>query len=96
MPHTLLLLVENQPGVLDRVASLFRRRGVNIDALTVVRTSSPGVSRMTIVADCDETSVHRVAAYLARLVNVLEVRELPAAEAARDERNNDGDCVLRP
>ena len=47
--HTFIVTVEDQPGVLNRVSSLFRRRGYNIESLTVGRTERPGVSRMTIV-----------------------------------------------
>ncbi|HLV35259.1 MAG TPA: acetolactate synthase small subunit, partial [Spirillospora sp.] len=49
--HTLVALVENKPGVLNRIASLFRRRNFNIDSLTIGRTHKPHVSRMTIVVD---------------------------------------------
>jgi acetolactate synthase-1/3 small subunit len=76
MNHTLVVLVEDKPGVLNRVASLFRRRAYNIDSLTVGRTEQPGVSRMTIVVDCDPTSIERLIAYLYRLVNVLQVSDL--------------------
>ena len=51
MLHTLVVYVEDKPGVLNRVASLFRRRAFNIDSLTVGHTETPGVSRMTIVCD---------------------------------------------
>ena len=60
MHHTLVALVEDKPGVLNRVASLFRRRAFNIESLTVGRTDVPGVSRMTVVVDSDEVSVDRV------------------------------------
>ncbi len=50
-PHVLMALVENKPGVLTRVASLFRRRGFNIESLTVGHTDTPDISRMTIVVD---------------------------------------------
>ena len=53
MLHTLVVYVEDKPGVLNRVASLFRRRAFNIDSLTVGHTETPGVSRMTIVCDAD-------------------------------------------
>jgi acetolactate synthase-1/3 small subunit len=56
MHHTLVALVEDKPGVLNRVALVFRRRAFNIESLTVGRTSEPGVSRMTIVLDSDQTS----------------------------------------
>ena len=54
MLHTFVVYVENKPGVLNRVASLFRRRAFNIESLTVGHTEKPGVSRMTIVVDADE------------------------------------------
>ena len=55
MLHTFVVYVENKPGVLSRVASLFRRRAFNIDSLTVGRTEKPDVSRMTIVVDAEES-----------------------------------------
>ena len=64
MHHTLVALVEDKPGVLNRVASLFRRRAFNIESLSVGRTDVPGVSRMTIVIDSDQASAERVTAYL--------------------------------
>ena len=76
MHHTLVALVEDKPGVLNRVASLFRRRAFNIESLTVGRTDVPGVSRMTIVIDSDQVSAERVTAYLYKLVNVLQVEDL--------------------
>jgi acetolactate synthase-1/3 small subunit len=85
MNHTLVALVEDKPGVLNRVASLFRRRGFNIESLSVGRTAEPGVSRMTIVIDSDQTSADRVTAYLYKLVNVIQVDDLGAEPAiARD------------
>ena len=74
--HTLIAYVEDKPGVLNRVASLFRRRNFNIESLTVGRTAEPGVSRMTIVLDSDRVSAERVTAYLYKLVNVLRVDDL--------------------
>ena len=85
MHHTLVALVEDKPGVLNRVASLFRRRAFNIESLTVGRTDVAGISRMTVVMDSDEVSADRVTAYLYKLVNVLQVealREVPTV--ARD------------
>jgi len=78
MHHTLVALVEDKPGVLNRIASLFRRRAFNIESLTVGRTSEPGISRMTLVIDSDQTSTERVTAYLYKLVNVLQVEDLGA------------------
>jgi acetolactate synthase-1/3 small subunit len=85
MHHTLVALVEDKPGVLNRVASLFRRRNFNIESLTVGRTAERGVSRMTIVIDSDQASAERVTAYLYKLVNVLQVGDLGGVPAvARD------------
>lgn len=74
--QTLVALVENKPGVLNRVASLFRRRGFNVDSLTVGRTHKPHISRMTIVVDTQRTNVQQIAANLFKLVNVIDVRYL--------------------
>jgi len=74
--HTLTALVENKPGVLNRVASLFRRRGYNIDSLTVGRTHSPDISRMTIVMEGSDMEAERVEKNLYKLVNVIHVNQL--------------------
>ncbi|MBX3062861.1 MAG: acetolactate synthase small subunit [Anaerolineae bacterium] len=73
MKHTLIALVENEPGVLNRVASLFRRRNFNIDSLTVGRTENPEISRMTIVVDSSKLKVPQVIGNLYKLVNVIKV-----------------------
>ncbi len=72
--ETLVALVENKPGVLNRVASLFRRRNFNVDSLTVGRTHKPHVSRMTIVVDANRADAHKIATNLYKLVNVIDVR----------------------
>jgi acetolactate synthase-1/3 small subunit len=74
--HTLVALVENKPGVLNRVVSLFRRRSFNISSLTVGETHNPDVSRMTIVVDADKTSTALVEKNLFKLVSVLDVRDV--------------------
>lgn len=76
MNHTIVALVEDKPGVLNRVASLFRRRAFNIESLTVGHTEQPGVSRMTIVVNSDDLSIERLIAYLYKLVNVIQVEDL--------------------
>jgi acetolactate synthase-1/3 small subunit len=76
MLNTFVVHVENKPGVLTRVASLFRRRAFNIDSLTVGRTEKPEVSRMTIVVDADRDQAMRVEANLYKLVNVLLVENI--------------------
>jgi len=80
MLHTLVILVENKPGVLNRVASLFRRRSYNIESLTVGRTDIPGLSRMTITVEGDDDHVGRLTTYLYKLVNVLQVEDLTDAK----------------
>lgn len=72
--QTLVALVENKPGVLNRVASLFRRRNYNVDSLTVGRTHKPHVSRMTIVFDVNRADARQIAANLRKLVNVIDVK----------------------
>lgn len=76
MKRTIVVYVEDKPGVLNRVASLFRRRAFNIDSLTVGHTEAPGISRMTIVVDTDELGARRVEANLYKLVNVLRVDDI--------------------
>jgi len=73
---TVVALVENEPGVLNRVASLFRRRAFNIDSLTVGRTHKPHVSRMTIRVDAGPEYAKRIATNLYKLVNVINVKIL--------------------
>lgn len=84
-PRTFVVQVEDVPGVLDRVASLFRRRAYNIESLAVGHTHKVGVSHITIVMNADQRTASLVEANLYKLVNVLEVQdvsELPAV--ARD------------
>jgi acetolactate synthase-1/3 small subunit len=76
MLNTLVVYVENKPGVLSRVVSLFRRRNFNIDSLTVGRTEKPDVSRMTIVVEGDADQVRRIEANVYKLVNVLLVDDI--------------------
>lgn len=71
-----MVYVENKPGVLTRVASLFRRRAFNIDSLTVGRTEKPEVSRMTITVDADHDQARRIEANLYKLVNVMLVENI--------------------
>jgi acetolactate synthase-1/3 small subunit len=85
MQHTLIALVENKPGVLNRVASLFRRRNFNIESLNVGRTENPSVSRMTIVVDSEALDARKVEANLYKLVNVIDVQDVTSQPAvARD------------
>ncbi|MFY9744924.1 MAG: acetolactate synthase small subunit [Acidobacteriaceae bacterium] len=76
MLHTFVALVEDKPGVLTRVASLFRRLNINIVSLTVGHSEKVGVSRMTIVCEASPTAGHRIAASLYKLENVLQVDDV--------------------
>lgn len=73
MAHTFVAYVEDKPGVLNRVASLMRRRAFNIESLTVGPTERDGVSRLTMVVDTDDQGARRLEANLYKLVNVLRV-----------------------
>ena len=74
--HTLIALVEDKPGVLNRMASLFRRRGFNIESIAVGRSEVPNISRTTIVVDGTTTSVEQVRKQLDKVVDVVRVVEL--------------------
>lgn len=74
--HTFVVLVEDKPGVLNRVASLFRRRNFNIESLSVGHSEQSGVSRMTIVMKTDDVTARRVSANLYKLVNVIRVDDV--------------------
>lgn len=78
MLYTIIALVENKPGVLNRVSSLFRRRNFNIESLNVGRTEKPEISRMTIVVECanGEMDAHKIEANLYKLVNVIDVQDV--------------------
>ena len=83
--HTLSVLVENNPGVLTRIAALFSRRGFNIDSLAVGPTERPDVSRMTIVVNVAEQALDQVVQQLGKLVEVLEIVELAPESSVQRE-----------
>src|SRR3982074_3100308 len=83
--HTLSVLVENKPGVLARIASLFSRRGFNIDSLAVGPTEHPEVSRMTIVVDVEDLPLEQVTKQLNKLINVIKIVELDPAQSVQRE-----------
>lgn len=76
--HILSVLVEDKPGVLARVSSLFARRGFNIDSLAVGPTEVPDISRMTIVVSVDRLPLEQVTKQLNKLINVIKIVELDA------------------
>ena len=81
--HTLSVLVEDKPGVLARVASLFSRRGFNIESLAVGPTEIADVSRMTIVVSVDSLPLEQVTKQLNKLINVLKIVELDPATSVQ-------------
>src|SRR6202035_4073107 len=81
MLHTFVALVSDKPGVLTRVASLFRRLNINIVSLTVGESERPDVSRMTIVCEAPETAAHRIKASLYKLEITVDVDEVGRSEA---------------
>jgi acetolactate synthase-1/3 small subunit len=83
--HTLSVLVENKSGVLARVASLFARRGFNIDSLAVGPTEHPDVSRMTIVVNVEDLPLEQVTKQLNKLINVIKIVELDPAQSVQRE-----------
>jgi len=83
--HTLSVLVEDQPGVLARIAGLFSRRGFNIESLAVGPTEHEDVSRMTIVVNVEDNPLEQITKQLNKLVNVLKIVELdPDASVQRE------------
>lgn len=83
--RTFIAYVDDRPGVLNRVVSLFRRRSYNIESLTVGRTDRDGISRITLVMEADDDAALRIAANLYKLVNVIRVEDVThAATVTRD------------
>ena len=85
MIHTFVAYVEDKPGVLTRVASLFRRLNINIISLTVGRSERDGLSRMTIVCDASSEAGHRIRASLFKLENVVDVDDIAGAPSVTRE-----------
>ncbi|MFP4310143.1 MAG: acetolactate synthase small subunit, partial [Desulfococcaceae bacterium] len=71
--HVLSILVDNQPGVLSRIAGLFSGRGYNIESLCVAETLDPNVSRLTIVTQGQQALVEQIKKQLNKLINVIKV-----------------------
>ena len=74
--HTLIALVENKPGVLNHMASMFRRRGFNIESIAVGHSEQPNLSRMTIVVDGTANTVEQVRKQLDKIVDVIKVTDI--------------------
>ena len=85
MRHTLSVLVENKPGALMRISSMFARRGFNIESLAVGPTERHDVSRITLRVDCEQHPLEQIEKQMHKLVNVLRVSELEPGEAVERE-----------
>ena len=81
----LSLLMENNAGVLSRIAGLFSRRGYNIDSITAGETTTPGVTRMTVVASGEDEQLVQIKKQLAKQTEVLEIEELPEYDSVTRE-----------
>jgi len=79
--HIISLLVENNAGVLSRIAGLFSRRGYNIDSLSVGETETPGISRMTIGVTGDEQMLEQIKKQLNKLINTIKVVDISKEHA---------------
>ena len=85
MKHTISVLLENKPGALTRITSMFARRACNIESLAVGETERPDVSRITLRVDCDTHSLEQIEKQMHKLVNVLRVTELSPGESLERE-----------
>jgi acetolactate synthase-1/3 small subunit len=83
--HTLSVLVENRPGALTRITSMFARRGFNIESLAVGTTERRDVSRITLRVDCESKPLEQIEKQMHKLVNVLRVSELVPGESVERE-----------
>lgn len=76
MRHTISILVDNEPGVLSRIAGLFSARGFNIESLNVAETTDPDTSRITLVTSGDDWIIEQIIKRFNNMVNVIKVRDL--------------------
>lgn len=83
--HTLVALVEDKPGVLNRIASLFRRRNFNIESIAVGHSEQSGLSRMTIVVDGDNARIEQVRKQLDKVVEVIKIVDITEEEPVARE-----------
>lgn len=83
--HIFSMLVDNQPGVLSRIAGLFSGRGFNIESLVVAETIDPKVSRITIVTKANRPVIEQIEKQLNKLINVIKIRDLTGPEAVQRE-----------
>ena len=85
MIHTLSVLVEDKPGALMRISSMFARRGYNIESLAVGPTERQNVSRIVLRVDCEQRSLEQIEKQMHKLVNVLRITELTPGDSIERE-----------
>ncbi len=83
--HTLVALVEDKPGVLNRVSSLLRRRNFNIDSIAVGHTEQPNLSRMTIIVEGDDAKVEQVRKQLDKVIEVVKIVDITSNDSVARE-----------
>ena len=83
--HTIVALVADRPGVLNRMASLFRRRGFNIDSIAVGHSETPHLSRMTIVAEGSDTQVEQIRKQIEKIIDVMRVQDISVLDIVSRE-----------
>ena len=82
--HVISTLVEDRPGVLQKVAGLFNRRGFNIDGITVGKSETEGLSRMVITVHADERGLEQVTKQLNKLVDVIKIKDITQSAVKRE------------
>jgi acetolactate synthase I/III small subunit len=83
--HTIVALVADRPGVLNRMASLFRRRGFNIDSIAVGHSETPHLSRMTIVAEGSDNQVEQIRKQVEKIIDVIRVQDISGMDIVSRE-----------
>lgn len=83
--HILSAIVEDKPGVLNRIASMFRRRGFNIESIAVGSSETPGLSRMTIVVSGESAEIEQVRKQLGKIIEVVKIAEISAENSVTRE-----------
>ena len=83
--HTLVALVEDRPGVLNRVSSLFRRRNFNIESIAVGHTEQPNLSRMTLIVEGDDAKVEQVRKQLDKVIDVVKIVDITSDDKVARE-----------
>ncbi len=85
MRHILSILVDNEPGVLARIAGLFTARGFNIESLSVAETENPSLSKITLVTSGDDWIIDQIVKRFENMINVIKVRDFSSADSIERE-----------